>query len=79
MKQNRTSDFQRSITLIQRRTPTLKQRRNNVVQRKYNVVLTQSQRCKSCIETSRVIGYEFVYRLIIFVLLNEKICFTIYY
>ena len=50
MKQNPTSDFQWSATLIQRQCPTLKQRRNNVVQ--HNVDTTLHQRCCNVVSTS---------------------------
>ena len=45
MKQNPTSDFQRSATLIQRQSPKLKQRWNNVTQRRSNVGTKLIQRC----------------------------------
>ena len=44
MKQNMTSDFQLSTTLIQRQCSTLKQRRSNVAQHWYNVASMLLQR-----------------------------------
>ena len=78
MKQNPTSDFQRCITLIQPQYPTLNQHQNNVVQRRYNVVSTLFKRSlnarENYIESNRTSDdYGFINRLIIFILLNDKI------
>ena len=94
MKQNPKSDFQVCTTLIDRRCPTMKQRQYNsfsilhnfvsmLFQRWYNIISKLFQRGLSSVEAISKLNlasekYGFAERLISFIVLNDKIFFTIY-
>ena len=72
----RSNNFEGTMQSVE---TTSKQRCTTLKQGCINIVLTKPQRCWNYIETNRAIEYGFINRLIIFILLNERIFLTTSY